>query len=54
MGRYSVKSKQDISGIATLTNNPVAVDIIRASLKQIEKEVLQIAGVPESAFFQKK
>lgn len=34
MGRYSVKSKQDISGIATLANNPVAVDNIREAQKE--------------------
>lgn len=37
MGRYSVKSKQDISGIATLTNNPVAVDNIREAVKEERK-----------------
>lgn len=36
MGRYSVKGKQDISGIATLTGNPVAVDNIRESAR-VEK-----------------
>ena len=34
MGKYSVKGKQDISGIATLTDNPVAVDNIRESVKE--------------------
>ncbi|WP_305277908.1 hypothetical protein [uncultured Duncaniella sp.] len=34
MGRYSVKSKQDISGIATLTDNPVAVDNIRQTVRE--------------------
>lgn len=54
MGRYSVKSRQDISGIATLTNNPVAVDNIRALQNQIEKECVNIVGVPKSAFSPKK
>ncbi len=39
MGRYNVKSKQDISGIATLTNNPIAIDNIRtATLKDAAKQ----------------
>lgn len=52
MGQYNVKSKQDLSGIATLTNNPIAVDNIRirAELKKLEKEFAQISGVPKSAF----
>ena len=50
MGRYSVRSKQDISGIATLTDNPVAVDNIHAAIKHLEEECVQIAGVPKSAF----
>lgn len=32
MGRYNVKSKQDLSGISTLTDNPIAVDNIRAAV----------------------
>ncbi|WP_304423462.1 hypothetical protein [uncultured Duncaniella sp.] len=49
-----MKSKQDISGIATLTDNPVAVDNIRASLKHIERECVKIAAVSKSAFPPKK
>lgn len=29
MGRYNVKSKQDLSGIATLTNDPIAIDNLK-------------------------
>lgn len=39
MRRYNVKSKQDISGIAILTNNPIAIDNIRtATLKNVAKQ----------------
>ena len=54
MGKYNVKSKQDISGIATLTNNPIAVDNIRAELKHFEKRFAQITGVHKSAFHPNK
>lgn len=38
MGQYNVKSKQDLSGIATLTNNPIAVDNIIRSVARRAKE----------------
>lgn len=50
MGRYNVKSKQDLSGIATLTNDSIAIANIRALQKQLKKECAQITGVPKSAF----
>ncbi len=38
MGQYNVKSKQDLSGIATLTNNPIAVDNIRSVSRRAKEE----------------
>lgn len=38
MGQYNVKSKQDLSGIATLTNNPIAVDNIRSVARRAKEE----------------
>lgn len=38
MGQYNVKSKQDLSGIATLTNDPIAVDNIRRLAKRAKEE----------------
>ncbi|MCM1077763.1 MAG: hypothetical protein NC411_10435 [Bacteroides sp.] len=54
MGRYSVKSKQDLSGIATLTGNPIAVDNIRAVLDKVSQRMAPISGVPKSVFKPKK
>ena len=39
MGQYNVKSKQDLSGIATLTNNPIAVDNIRSVARRAKEEL---------------
>ena len=39
MGRYNVRSKQDISGIATLTNDPIAIDNIRSVARLAEKKL---------------
>ena len=39
MGRYNVRSKQDISGIATLTNDPIAIDNIRSVARLVEKKL---------------
>ncbi len=50
MGKYSVGAKQDISGIATLTDNPVAVDNVRSELKRIWDETISLYKVPKSAF----
>lgn len=38
MGQYNVKSKQNLSGIATLTNNPIAVDNIRRVARRAKEE----------------
>lgn len=54
MGRYSVRRKQDLSGIATLTANPIAIENIRAALDKVSQEMASIAGVPKSAFEPKK
>lgn len=54
MGRYSVRNKQDLSGIATLTGNPIAVDNIRATLDKVAQDMASISGVPKSAFQPKK
>lgn len=53
MGRYSVKRKQDLSGIATLTGNPIAIDNISAEIKKIKQKAVCIAAVPKSAFTKK-
>ena len=53
MGKYNVRNKQDISGIATLTNNPIAVDNIRSTLKHMEQTAAQIVAVPKSALHQR-
>ncbi len=39
MGRYNVGSKQDLSGIATLTGNPLAVDNIRNAARRAKEEL---------------
>ena len=39
MGQYNVKSKQDLSGFATLTNNPIAVDNIRSVARRAKEEL---------------
>lgn len=39
MGRYNVKSKQDLSGIATLTNDSIAVDNIRSVARRAKEEL---------------
>lgn len=39
MGQYNVKSKQNLSGIATLTNNPIAVDNIRSVARRSKEEL---------------
>lgn len=39
MGRYNVKSKQDLSGIATLTNDSIAVDNIRSLARRANEEL---------------
>lgn len=50
MSRYSVRSKQDLSGIATLTENSIALDNIRAALDKVRQEFVSITGFPKSAF----
>lgn len=39
MGRYNVRSKQDLSGIATLTNDTIAVDNIRCAARRAKEEL---------------
>lgn len=39
MGRYNVRSNQDLSGIATLTNDPIAIDNIRSVARLAEKKL---------------
>lgn len=43
MGRYNVKSKQDLSGIATLTYNPIAVDNIRRENLKVHDGEITVA-----------
>lgn len=45
MGRYNVKSRQDLSGISTLTDNPIVVDNIRTTtLKNAVKHSIDADG----------
>ena len=38
MGRYNVRGKQDLSGIATLTNDPIALENIKNVAKRTKEE----------------
>lgn len=48
MGRYNVRTKQDLSGIATLTHDPITLDNIRACIWTINERAMQIKGVAKS------
>lgn len=52
MGRYNVKSKQDLSGIATLTNDPIAIDNLKHEQNaqadnELEKTLSRVAACIE-------
>ena len=51
---YTVNCKQDLSGIVTLTNDPIAIDNIRAEKERIKQKALEITAVPKSAFALRK
>ncbi len=46
MGRYNVGNKQSIEGIATLTNNPIALDNIRAEINKVKRQALELTDIP--------
>lgn len=41
MGRYSVKVKHDLSGIATLTGNPLAIRSATSSVTTVRPQAIK-------------